>query len=184
MAMTTQSTEVAPLAYRKIVYHSAKYMSSTVIGILVGTTRERVEDVIPFVHHWHTLSPMTEAGMALVEAHTAKHHQQILGLYEVPEHLAQKDVSPTTAALAETLATRMGHAPLLFNLNGKKLMDIRGAIDATVQGRTVQVQVPQPESLALALRQELGQGVFQFLYDWDDHLENTQLDWLTNPDLA
>lgn len=116
MAMTTQSTEVAPLAYRKIVYHSAKYMSSTVIGILVGTTRERVEDVIPFVHHWHTLSPMTEAGMALVEAHTAKHHQQILGLYEVPEHLAQKDVSPTTAALAETLATRMGHAPLLFNV--------------------------------------------------------------------
>ena len=59
MAMTTQSLEVAPLAYRKIVYHSAKYMSSTVIGILVGTTRERVEDVIPFVHHWHTLSPMT-----------------------------------------------------------------------------------------------------------------------------
>lgn len=69
-------------------------------------------------------------------------------------------------------------------LNGTKLMDIRGAIYATVQGRTVQVQVPQPESLALALRQELGQGVFQFLYDWDDHLENTQLDWLTNPDLA
>ena len=69
-------------------------------------------------------------------------------------------------------------------LNGTKLMDIRGAIDATVQGRTVQVQVPQPESLALALRQELGQGVFQFLYDWDDHLKNTQLDWLTNPDLA
>ena len=69
-------------------------------------------------------------------------------------------------------------------LNGTKLMDIRGAIDATVQGRTVQVQVPQPESLAFALRQELGQGVFKFLYDWDDHLENTQLDWLINPDLA
>lgn len=64
------------------------------------------------------------------------------------------------------------------------MMDIRGAVDATVQGRTVQVQVPQPESLAFALRQELGQGVFKFLYDWDDHLENTQLDWLTNPDLA
>ena len=69
-------------------------------------------------------------------------------------------------------------------LNGTKLVDVRGAIDATVQGRTVQVHVPQPESLALALRQELGQGVFQFLYDWDDHLENTQLDWLINPDLA
>ena len=69
-------------------------------------------------------------------------------------------------------------------LNGTKLVDVRGAIDATVQGRTVQVQVPQPESLAFALRQELGQGVFKFLYDWDDHLENTQLDWLINPDLA
>ena len=69
-------------------------------------------------------------------------------------------------------------------LNGTKLMDIRGAIDATVQGRTVQVQVPQPESLALALRQELGQGVFQFLYAWDDHLENAQLSCLTNPALA
>ena len=66
-------------------------------------------------------------------------------------------------------------------LNGTKLMDIRGAIDATVQGRTVQVQVPQPESLALALRQELGQGVFQLLYDWDDHLENPQLESLSYP---
>ena len=70
----SQSVDISPLAYRKIVYHSAKYVSSTVIGVLVGTKSQSnksnttVTDIIPLVHHWHTLSPMTEAGMALVRS--------------------------------------------------------------------------------------------------------------------
>lgn len=70
----SQSIDISPLAYRKIVYHSAKYLSSTVVGVLVGTKSQSnkpnttVTDIIPLVHHWHTLSPMTEAGMALVRS--------------------------------------------------------------------------------------------------------------------
>lgn len=182
--MSSAPVEVAPKAYRKMVYHAAKYVSTTVMGVLVGTSAERVDDVIPLVHHWHTLSPMVEAGMAMTEAHLRTTKQRIIGVYEVPEQLAQRDVSPTTAALAESLAAKDGAPVLVLQLNGTALQNVVGAIDAKVQGRTVQVRVPQPESLALALRQELAQGAFKFVYDWDDHLENTQLDWLTNPDLA
>ncbi|EDP44123.1 hypothetical protein MGL_1520 [Malassezia globosa CBS 7966] len=186
----SQSVDVSPLAYRKIVYHSAKYLSSTVVGVLVGTKSQSnkpnttVTDIIPLVHHWHTLSPMTEAGMALVEAHLGKTGGTLLGLYEVPERLDQKIPSPTTTALAETLEKKTGTAPLVLHMNGAKLLEVDGAIHATVSGQSVQAQVARPEALSLALSQELDQGAWKFLYDWDDHLENTQLDWLTNPDFA
>ena len=60
--------ELAPRAYRKLVFHAAKYPSYAVTGVLVGTPGATavVHDVIPLAHHWHALSPMAEAGLALV----------------------------------------------------------------------------------------------------------------------
>lgn len=68
MAPEVKHVELNERAYRKLVYHAAKYPASTVIGVLVGksTATTEIYDVIPLVHHWTQLSPMTEAGLAMV----------------------------------------------------------------------------------------------------------------------
>ena len=73
MADAPGKVELSGPAFRKIVYHAAKYPSATVMGLLVGTFGKTVQvtDVIPLAHHWTTLSPMAEAGLALVRAHLA-----------------------------------------------------------------------------------------------------------------
>lgn len=72
MAPEVKHVEVSEAAYRKLVLHAAKYASSTVVGILVGkhAPTVAVHDIIPLTHHWTQLSPMTEAGLAMVREHT------------------------------------------------------------------------------------------------------------------
>ena len=77
-----------------------------------------------------------------------------------------------------------GSIVLTSQMNGAKLLEVDGAIHATVSGQSVQAQVARPEALSLALSQELDQGAWKFLYDWVDPLENSQLDWLTIPDFS
>lgn len=62
---------MSPRAYRKIILHSAKYPAATVCGLLLGKAasgKVTVEDVVPLLHHWHTLSPMMEAALQMVRA--------------------------------------------------------------------------------------------------------------------
>lgn len=70
MGREAPTATLSRLAYQKIVYHAAKYPSATIVGVLVGADESSVDDVIPLTHHWHTLSPMTEAGLAMVRIHT------------------------------------------------------------------------------------------------------------------
>lgn len=71
MAPEVKHVELSERAYRKLMLHAAKYPSATVVGVLVGKhgTTVDVDDVIPLAHHWTQLSPMTEAGLAMVRVH-------------------------------------------------------------------------------------------------------------------
>jgi len=71
---TVSSTyTLSPLGYLKAIAHCAKYPASTVVGLLVGTTSPTnsqvlIEDAIPLLHHWTSLSMALEAGLQLVSA--------------------------------------------------------------------------------------------------------------------
>lgn len=70
-AMTSYILE--PLAYLKVVLHSAKYPTETVTGLLIGSQSSdgvvSIKDAIPLLHHWTDLSPMMEAGLQLVSSY-------------------------------------------------------------------------------------------------------------------
>jgi hypothetical protein len=56
-------------AYLKIFFHAAKHPHLPVNGVLLGKQASDVvviEDVIPLLHHWTSLSPMMEIGLDLV----------------------------------------------------------------------------------------------------------------------
>lgn len=57
-------------AYFKIFFHAAKHPHQPVNGVLVGKEESQgkvvIEDTIPLLHHWTSLSPMMEISLDLV----------------------------------------------------------------------------------------------------------------------
>lgn len=63
-------------AYLKAVFHAAKYPSSSVYGLLVGTSEKleggsakvEVEDAVLVLHHWTALGVAAEAALGMVRS--------------------------------------------------------------------------------------------------------------------
>lgn len=56
-------------AYIKIFFHAAKHPQRSINGVLLGKTEGSsiiIEDAVPLLHHWTSLSPMMEIGLDLV----------------------------------------------------------------------------------------------------------------------
>ena len=66
---TMTSYHINLKAYSKIAFHAAKYPSRAVNGVLLGkcsTEFVEIEDSVPLLHHWTSLSPTMEIGLSLV----------------------------------------------------------------------------------------------------------------------
>ena len=67
------SYTISAKAYLKIFFHAAKHPHKPVNGVLLGKKEENVitiDDAIPLLHHWTSLSPMMEIGLDLVSYDT------------------------------------------------------------------------------------------------------------------
>src|ERR1700675_263299 len=70
-AQNMVSYVVSHQAYVKIFFHAAKHPHRPVNGVLLGKSQSgsvTIEDSIPLLHHWTSLSPMMEIGLDLVSA--------------------------------------------------------------------------------------------------------------------
>lgn len=75
---------ISSSAYSIPILHAARYPSNTVLGLLIGTSSSGsivVEDAIPLVHRYTSLSPTTELGIDLVRARVSKEGKAIVGVY-------------------------------------------------------------------------------------------------------
>ncbi|WFD32214.1 hypothetical protein MSPP1_003257 [Malassezia sp. CBS 17886] len=183
-AGTPTLVRVAASAYRKLLLHAAKYPAATVTGVLVGARGATVvvEDAIPLTHHWETLSPMTEAALALINAHLHGTGRVVLGVYEVPADLDRADAATTTRALAEKIAEMSKESAVVLVV---KSADILGEqpFHASIAGKdpaNVPVQVPDRDTVIAAVKMDLSAQRWKRIADWDEHLEDATKDWLTN----
>lgn len=73
-----------------------------------------------------------------------------------------------------------------MQVHGDKLLDkpLRAALSASTQRHDVQVHVTDSDALVQQLESDIDSGKWAALADWDDHLENTTLDWLDNAPVA
>lgn len=63
------SYTVSSQAYFKIFFHAAKHPHKPVNGVLLGKLANgavSIDDAVPLLHHWTSLSPMMEIGLDLV----------------------------------------------------------------------------------------------------------------------
>jgi hypothetical protein len=65
------TVSISAVAYYKLYFHAAKHPHQPVNGVLLGTQEKaggliEVQDAVPLLHHWTSLSPMMEIGLDLV----------------------------------------------------------------------------------------------------------------------
>lgn len=117
---TTASVRVSPLAYKKLILHTAKYPTARVLGFLVAesTSSQSIDivDSIPLSHHWTALAPMAEVALALASSYASSKNLAIVGLYEAPELIAERDPSAQASKLAEKIASLSNKAEALLLL--------------------------------------------------------------------
>ncbi|KAI8920886.1 hypothetical protein DFJ77DRAFT_139768 [Powellomyces hirtus] len=182
---------LSALAYLKLVLHSAKYSVNQVCGVLIGRkvsnaadAAVEVTDAIPLFHS-HPLAPMLEVAMQQVQAYCDQKSLQIVGLYAANQSLANKDVSPTTAKIASKIEDNLGYAALLLMLDASKLEDGNDKAvtpySQTSGGWTVlQSNHLIPPIQRIDLPQIISDRTYNELHDFDNHLDNIKLDWLSN----
>jgi hypothetical protein len=89
---------LTPAAFAIPILHAARYSSSTVTGVLLGRTPATsssdpssskteifVEDAVPLLHHYTSLSAMMEVALDLVQEYAGAKGWRVVGYYEARE---------------------------------------------------------------------------------------------------
>ncbi|GAA5894398.1 hypothetical protein JCM5296_005156 [Sporobolomyces johnsonii] len=188
--MTSYSLE--PLAYLKLVLHAAKFSTSTVCGLLVGTVDAAsnsvsIVDAIPLLHHWTELSPMMEAGLQLAELFVKTQQQVFVGLYVANERLGDTAIPLSLAKVADAIRKERPEALVLVVDNDKLASDEPAIIPylpsasswspCSLSSANLTLSDPSIPSVALS---HVKSGRHSLLGDFDEHLEDVKVDWLRN----
>ncbi|CAB4443664.1 unnamed protein product [Rhizophagus irregularis] len=186
-------------AYLKIILHACKYPSSTVNGVLLAqeevgnddSNKIIIADAVPLFHHWNTLTPMLEVGLQQIEIYAERNKLNIIGYYHANERVDDNKLPPFGQKIASKILEN-------FNIN---------AISLLVQNSKLSPENPEiaimpyifkenqwrPDTKAFSsnfaldnndlpklVSSSICKKHFEYLYDFDEHLENIELDWLNN----
>ncbi|KAH0832073.1 hypothetical protein J3R83DRAFT_12981 [Lanmaoa asiatica] len=93
-------------AYVKIFLHAAKHPHRQVNGVLLGKLASDVviiQDVVPLLHHWTSLSPMMEIGLDLARGHAESLNLSLVGYYQACEIIDDTALAPVGERVAEQI---------------------------------------------------------------------------------
>ncbi|KAF8621230.1 hypothetical protein AX15_007946 [Amanita polypyramis BW_CC] len=189
---------VSDQAYFKVFFHAAKHPHKTVNGVMLGKAVADsiiIEDAIPLLHHWTSLSPMMEVGLDLAGQYADSKGLNIVAYYQACERLDDTALAPVGEKVAERIRTGFDKA-IAFVIDGDLLGTSRPALIpyAPSDGSSWK---PHPESgtaftpkssfqLASvdvpnrAVKLVQTDYLHQAFGDFDDHLEDVTIDWLRN----
>ncbi|KAF8341881.1 hypothetical protein F5887DRAFT_975429 [Amanita rubescens] len=173
-------------AYIKIFFHAAKHSQRSVNGVLLGKAEGSsviIEDAVPLLHHWTSLSPMMEIGLDLAGQYADSQGLKLVGYYQACERLDDAALAPVGEKVAEKIKAGFDKA-VAFVIDGALLGTSEPALIPYVPSGTS--WKPHPESstaftqkspFLLAFRRHSQSCAFG---DFDDHLEDVTIDWLRN----
>lgn len=183
---TISAVSVSPLAYKKLVLHTAKYPTARVFGLLLADTSSSqnvsIVDSIPLSHHWTALAPMAEVALSLATSYASSKNLSVVGVYEAPELVAERTPSQQAGKLAEKIAALAGREALLLFVDNAKLLDARSsalsgfAVSAAAGGKAeAKPRALQGESVTLQDQSTVAelegavrkQGLWEKIVDFD-----------------
>ncbi|KAF8842186.1 UPF0172-domain-containing protein [Paxillus ammoniavirescens] len=186
-------------AYVKIFLHAAKHPHKPVNGVLLGRLSSGVvtiQDVIPLLHHWTSLAPMMEIGLALAKWHAESVDLSLVGYYQACERIDDTALAPVGERVVEQLRTQFSDA-IAFVIDGDALgsgevalipyLPQAGSTSWRPQALNPpaftpdsQIMLVDPESPLRAVALVQDDHLHHKFGDFDDHLEDVTIDWLRN----
>ncbi|GLB40009.1 putative uncharacterised protein family (UPF0172) [Lyophyllum shimeji] len=192
------SYTVAEPAYLKIFFHAAKHPHKPVNGVLLGTKSGSaviIEDVVPLLHHWTSLSPMMEIGLDLAAQYAESVDMKLVGYYQASDRLDDTSLVPVGEKVAGKIRAGFSDA-VAFVIDGEKLGTDEAALIPYVPKPSSSWRPyagePAPFSSNSAFKlasSDLPRRAIilvrdehrhQKFGDFDDHLEDVSIDWLRN----
>ena len=121
---------VSPLAYKKLILHTAKYPTARVLGFLLADATDsssssasvQIVDSIPLSHHWTALAPMAEVALSLAMSYASTKNLSVVGLYEAPELIAVRSTSQQANKLADKIAVLANREAVLLLVDNATLL--------------------------------------------------------------
>jgi len=184
----------------QIIFHTCKYPTQSVNGVLLGTIQKneepliQVTDSIPLFHSHLTLIPMLEAAMHLIQEYCIQSQLQIIGYYHANELEADTDLNPIAIKIASKIQTQFSHALLLllnsdqlsqFLLGSKKETDDNPAVFAFTRDdgdNWKKFNNSSKHKLILVgelrLHNLIHNAKWSTLIDFDNHFDDISKDWL------
>ncbi|GIL92174.1 hypothetical protein Vretimale_12189 [Volvox reticuliferus] len=199
---------VDQVALLKILAHAAKFPSSSINGVLLGSCAEgsnvEIHDVVPLCHSTLTLAPALEIGLAQVESYThIAGGFKIVGYYQSDARFGPGDLSPLGRKIADKVFEHQSDAVVLvldnkrleqfckaqvdnpfelFNRDGAKAWKRAGSTAASADGGDAATKLQLKGNDWKQLREEFftmfKQLKHRTLYDFEEHLDDPAKDWL------
>ncbi|KAI8907195.1 hypothetical protein EDD86DRAFT_219310 [Gorgonomyces haynaldii] len=145
--------DISEKCYSKLVMHTTKYQTG--FGLILG----RNDQLLDYVPLGHTLqvNPLLEDAIGMVEKYCKQNNLFILGVYNNPLLVFGK-----------------------YQLFWNDKLEHHLSLDILQDGKQLPVQYLRfEERVKEAAKECLVQKRYQSLYDFENHLSNVSLDWLT-----
>lgn len=151
--------EVSPVAYRKLISHSAQHSNRNVIGVLLGT--DQVNDAVPLFHS-PVLTSTLEVALQIVGV------TPIIGFYEGRTCFNAATPSHLITQLIQALGKKGVKRPIVICVDASrpKLVAVHRLEGAALRPLT---------DAEVSLPGELGEQVL--VNDFDDHFDDPTKDW-------
>ncbi|TFK39050.1 hypothetical protein BDQ12DRAFT_682936 [Crucibulum laeve] len=195
--MATNYT-ISTQAYFKLFFHAAKHPHKSVNGVLLGNKAQNgtitIEDAIPLLHHWTSLSPMMEIGLDLAGQYAESSGLKLVGYYQACERLDETALAPVGERVAGKVKAGFEDA-IAFVIDGEKIGTEAAALIPYVSQSSSSSWRPaagsaftpgSPFQLASsdlpvrAIAHVRDDHLHHAFGDFDDHLEDVSIDWLRN----
>ncbi|GAA5949606.1 hypothetical protein JCM3765_002722 [Sporobolomyces pararoseus] len=190
MSNYTLSTRASTLP----ILHAAKHPTQTVCGLLIGSSSSNshsISDVIPLLHHWTDLSAMMEVALQLAELHVKQQGKEIMGMYVANERIGDLAVPLGLGKVADAIKQENSNAVVLL-IDNEKLnseespyLPYLNSSSSWSLSPTAKLSLDDtnPASLNSSIRKHLDAHHQDLVGDFDDHLEDASVDWLTQSSL-
>jgi hypothetical protein len=104
-------------AYSKLWLHGAKYSTSAIGGILIGSKNDRkVTDVIPLVHSILLPTPSIQAALEQIQLYCKSKGLAVLGLYVGNEANVDISLHPAVELFANQIDQDLGGGSLIIRV--------------------------------------------------------------------
>ncbi|OWZ37644.1 hypothetical protein C351_04510 [Cryptococcus neoformans c8] len=197
--MPSYSYSITPTAYSLPILHAAAQPSSTVIGVLLSSSspqdsKQVVDDAVPILHHYTSLSPMMEAGLSIVGKYAEINRKGIVGVYVARDEgnglpravervwkILRESFEGAFALAIDNGKLAAGQPAYIPYLPTEASPYLLHAVPTTSPALLPEPFSVSSQSLPASLLKVIREKkIHRELRDFDDHLEDSSNDWLEN----